>query len=206
MFEAPSIAPNPALRALEIQAQAQGAKLLPSGVYGVGDFRVVLERAAPTSPMSPPALSNHRVVPLSGGLFSEVGRRFGVLNTVNALSALLEGRVYAAKRWEGQEPFLIDPAGAMAKLHIPGVEVVQELPVQQLWQWLELMTRAQLLPYDGRAVYQAPGPLARLVGVKPNREGLASEWVGILRGQHVALLAKIGEAGLQWLDPQPALL
>ena len=206
MFQAPSLAPNPVLLVMESRAQAQGAKLLPSGVYRVGSFQVVLERSAPTSPMSPPTLSNHRVVPCGGGLFSEVGRRFGVLSTVAALSSLLAGRVYAAKEWEGQLPFLIDPSAPMAKLHIPGVELVQELPLAQLWQWLELMTRAQLLPYDGQAVYQAPGPLARMVGAKPSRDGLASEWVGILRRQHVSLLAKTGEARLQWLDPQPTLL
>ncbi len=206
MFAAPSPALNPVLETLERRAQAKGAKLLPSGVYGVGGFRVLLERRAPTGPLAPPTLSNHRVIPLGGGVFSEVGRRFGPLSTVSALRVLLEGRVYGAKAQGDQQGFLIDPGPPISKLHIPGVQAVQELPELRLWQWLELMARVQLFPYEGQPVYEKPSALARALGARPQRAGLASEWVGILRLQHVGLLARVGTERLQRLDPQPPLL
>lgn len=209
MLEAPSTTVSPALRVLETRAQAQGAKLLPSGVYQVQGFQVMLLRTPPTSHISPPTLSNLQAVPVDGGIFSEVGRRLGVMNTVSCLGSLLAGRVFGGKRWEDQAPFVIDPApgASAAKLHIPGVDAVQEIPALQLWQWLELLVRAQLLPWDGKAVYAPPGQLARMLGQKPApRDGSAPEWVGTLRQHHVQVLAKTGEARLAWADPQPSPL
>lgn len=188
MFQAPSPYPNPVVRLAEQRALDAGRQLLRSGVYGHGALRMVVERIPAQTPLGLPLLQNLRVVPLSASVFSEVTRRVNVINVAGVVDAVLSGRVTSGMDPSSENAFVIEPgeSGGPAKVHIPGTHSLQELPPMAILQWLELLVRGAIQPWEGRSDTPA--------------------WVARMRLQHVQLLGRVGERRLQWVEPQPAPL